>query len=54
MGRDFANTLEAIANLIFLVRTSLDDRAKADIYLSMAEDIVQSAAKDIEEDLKHS
>jgi hypothetical protein len=54
MNRDFANTLEAIANLLYLVRASLDDSAKADTYLSMAEDIVQSAVKHIEQDLEHS
>jgi hypothetical protein len=43
MNRDIANTLEALANLLYLARVSLDSREQADAYLAMAEDIVNAA-----------
>jgi hypothetical protein len=44
VDRDIANTLEALANLLYLALGALDNRETADAYLAMAEHIVQTAA----------
>jgi hypothetical protein len=38
MNSDLRNSLEAIANLLYLIRMSLHDPAAASIYIEMAEE----------------
>jgi hypothetical protein len=45
MDRYIADTLEAIANLLYLARVSLDNKETADAYLAMAEDIIRTTAQ---------
>jgi hypothetical protein len=37
MDRGIANTLEALANLIYLARATLDDKERVDVYLAIAD-----------------
>jgi hypothetical protein len=45
MDRGIANTLEALANLIYLARATLDDKESVDVYLAIADDIVKAAVE---------
>jgi hypothetical protein len=42
--QQFDNFLEALSNLLYLIRHSLDDRAKATIYLDVADTVVRDIA----------
>jgi hypothetical protein len=37
MDSKFADSLEALANLLYLIRKSIDDSPKASIYVDLAE-----------------
>jgi hypothetical protein len=42
MDSNIADVLEALANLLYLARASLDDRRAADLYLARAEHVVEA------------
>jgi hypothetical protein len=44
MDEELSNSLEAIANLLYLIRKSLGNRAAADLYIGLAEDRMKAIA----------
>lgn len=44
MDKDANDSLEELANLLYLARATLADKEKADAYLALAENVVQATA----------
>lgn len=44
MNSEFADSLEALANLLYLIRKSIDDSPKASIYVDLAEERLKAIA----------
>jgi hypothetical protein len=44
MDSEFTDSLEALANLLYLIRKSIDDSPKASIYVDLAEARIKAIA----------